>query len=218
MAQLIGVDEAGRGPVLGSMFVVAVAVTDPAVLPADVADSKSLTERDRARLAGVLSEDDRIDHASVEVTPAMIDDASGRLNHLTAATAARAIVTVLDGSGEGSTAVVDACDTDEARYADSVRTHLPSEIEVVAEHGADRNHRIVSAASILAKDRRERHVASLATQYGDVGSGYPSDPTTRAFLADYVEEHGELPACARASWGTSQDLLAKVSQGTLEDF
>jgi len=51
-----------------------------------------------------------------------------------------------------------------------------------------------------------------------VGSGYPSDPTTRAFLAGYVEEHGELPDCARTSWSTCDDVLAAARQSTLGEF
>ena len=51
-----------------------------------------------------------------------------------------------------------------------------------------------------------------------VGSGYPSDPTTRAFLADYVAENGSLPACARATWATCEDVLAAAEQSGLSDF
>jgi ribonuclease HII len=79
----------------------------------------------------------------------------------------------------------------------------------------------VGAASIVAKTARERHVERLAeahTGHGPVGSGYPSDPTTRRFLAAYVGEHGELPACARRSWSTSTDVLAAAEQSSLEEF
>jgi len=51
-----------------------------------------------------------------------------------------------------------------------------------------------------------------------VGSGYPSDPTTRDFLREYVTEHDSLPDCARASWQTSQDALAAAEQSSLSDF
>jgi ribonuclease HII len=76
----------------------------------------------------------------------------------------------------------------------------------------------VGAASIIAKVARDAHVAELADEYGDVGSGYPSDPTTRTFLADYVDSHGELPPCARRSWSTCDDVLAAAEQATLGDF
>jgi RNase HII (EC 3.1.26.4) len=71
------------------------------------------------------------------------------------------------------------------------------------------------AASILAKHEREQHVAALREQHGDVGSGYPSDPVTQTFLEDYVDTHGELPACARRSWQTSQDALNAAAQTEL---
>ena len=65
---------------------------------------------------------------------------------------------------------------------------------------------------------RDDHVASLAETYGAVGSGYPSDSATREFLREYVSEHGELPDCARASWKTSEDVLAAAEQSALDYF
>jgi ribonuclease HII len=90
--------------------------------------------------------------------------------------------------------------------------------ELRAEHRADETYLLVGAASIVAKVARDAHVAALAEQYGDVGSGYPSDPATRAFLADYVAEHGELPPCARKSWSTCDDVLAAAEQSSLREF
>jgi ribonuclease HII len=65
---------------------------------------------------------------------------------------------------------------------------------------------------------RDAHVDALAAEYGDVGSGYPGDATTREFLDDYVAAHDCLPDCARASWKTSQDVLAAASQASLGEF
>jgi ribonuclease HII len=61
-------------------------------------------------------------------------------------------------------------------------------------------------------------MADLADEYGQVGSGYPSDGTTRTFLADYVAETGELPPFARESWSTCADALAAAEQRGLEEF
>ena len=77
---------------------------------------------------------------------------------------------------------------------------------------------LVAAGSIVAKVARDGHVAQLAEKYGEVGSGYPSDSTTREFLREYVTEHGELPACARVSWKTSEDVLAAAEQSALDRF
>jgi ribonuclease HII len=91
-------------------------------------------------------------------------------------------------------------------------------VDVHAEHSADGTYPIVAAASIVAKVERDRRVEELRDEYGDVGSGYPSDPTTRAFLREYVREHGRLPACARASWKTCDDVLCANEQSALDDF
>ena len=76
----------------------------------------------------------------------------------------------------------------------------------------------MAAASVVAKVERDAAVADIAAEYGDVGSGYPSDPTTRAFLRRYVDEHGRLPECARESWQTSRDVLAAAEQSALDSF
>ncbi|MFD1525495.1 ribonuclease H family protein, partial [Halolamina salina] len=118
--------------------------------------------------------------------------------------------------------LADAADTDEARFGRRLRDAVAetgTEVDVTAEHGADETHAIVSAASVVAKVERDRRMAEIDERYDrEVGSGYPSDPTTRAFLAGHVEEHGELPACARATWATCEDALAAAEQSGLSDF
>ena len=92
---------------------------------------------------------------------------------------------------------------------------------VNAEHGADESYPLVAAASIVAKVRRDARIDALDEEYvefGPVGSGYPSDPTTRDFLRRYVAATGELPDCARASWSTSTDALAAAEQSGLSEF
>lgn len=206
-----GVDEAGRGPVLGSLFVACVSA-DPTALPAGIDDSKRLSPTRREALAAELRADERVSVAIVEVTSEAIDD--GSLNALTVAAMADAI----DRVAPGCAGVVDACDTDAERFGRRVASETTSEVEIVAEHGADETHEIVGAASIVAKVARDEHVAGLAAEYGPVGSGYPSDGTTRAFLREYVREHGDLPPFARASWQTSRDVLEAADQSALVDF
>ena len=107
-----GVDEAGRGPVLGSLFVACVRA-DPADLPAGIDDSKRLSSARRKALAAELRADDGISTAVVEVTPDEIDDPGIDINALTVAAAAEAIERVVE---DGLSGVVDACDTDAARF------------------------------------------------------------------------------------------------------
>ena len=207
-----GVDEAGKGPVLGSMFVAAVRAPRDAV-PAGVDDSKRLADERRERLAGRLRADERVRIAVTEVPSARID--AGNTNDLTVAAHAEALSAVVRDGDDG---LCDAGDVDADRFAARVADRLGADASIRARHGADADDPLVAAASVLAKSAREAHVETLAEQFGAVGSGYPSDPTTRQFLREHVESTGSLPDCARRSWATCEDLLAAHEQSALEEF
>ena len=120
-----------------------------------------------------------------------------RLNYLEAIHMAK----VIDGLGV-EVVFVDAPDTNPARWQDELATLLSCKPRVVAEHKADVNYVIVSAASIIAKVERDHHVAALRELHGDFGSGYPSDPDTIAFLESWVKSNSSQPEFARKSWKT----------------
>ncbi|SIR30866.1 RNase HII [Haladaptatus litoreus] len=212
---MFGVDEAGRGPVLGSMFAAAVVIEDVDDLPSGIGDSKTLSPERREAFAEQFREDDTIEIGLAEIPTNRIDDPETDMNTLTVEAHAEAILQVAEDDAQG---IVDACDTSESRFARRVTEEIAYPVEITAEHGADETHAIVGAASIVAKVERDAHVAELAEKHGEVGSGYPSDPKTRAFLRDYVESHGELPDCARASWQTSKDALSAREQSALDQF
>ena len=212
---VVGVDEAGKGPVLGSMFAAAVRITDPAALPNGLDDSKSLTPAERERLDAALRDDDRITIAVAEVEPDRIDDDGTDMNTLTVTAHAAALSEI---GRAGDRVLLDAGDVSAGRFARRVDERVAGPFELHAEHGADATYAVVSAASVVAKVARDAHVATLAEEFGDLGSGYPSDPTTRSFLHDYVCEHGCLPECARSSWQTSKDALVAADQAGLEEF
>ena len=207
-----GADEAGKGPVLGSMF--AAAVRAPrAALPAGLDDSKRLGDDRRERLADRLRAADCVAVGVAEVPPERID--AGNMNDLVVAAHAEALTAVVDPGDEG---LCDAGDVDADRFAARVTRRLDADATVRARHGADGDDDLVAAASVIAKNARENHVAALEAEYGAVGSGYPSDPTTRAFLREHVATSGDLPACARESWATCEDVLAAAEQSALGEF
>jgi len=208
-----GVDEAGKGPVLGSMFAAAVRVA-PAALPDGVGDSKGIAPARRESLAERIREVANA-VAVAEIPVQRIDDPETDMNTLTVAAQAAALAGVARDELAGT---VDAGDTDAGRFGRRVADRVDATVDITAEHGADETDPVVGAASILAKVARDSHVAALAERHGEVGSGYPSDPTTREFLADYVERHGDLPDCARTSWSTCEDVLAAAEQSTLGAF
>ncbi|WP_254766848.1 ribonuclease HII [Salinilacihabitans rarus] len=217
-----GVDEAGKGPALGSMFAAAVWVDDRARLPDGIADSKRLAPTRREELAGRMRASDGVRIGVAEVTPARIDDPETDMNSLAVAAHAEAIEAAADAAGtEGPAGLCDACDTDADRFARRVADACGIDATVEARHGADDEDALVGAASVIAKVERDAHVAAIAAEYdeyGGVGSGYPSDPATRAFLEAYVDDRGELPPCARSSWATCEEVLATAEQASLGEF
>ena len=109
-------------------------------------------------------------------------------------------------------AYVDACDVIASRYGTMVTGFLNVECRVIAEHHADETVPAVSAASIVAKVTRDREVARLSEEFGEIGSGYPSDPVTVRYLRDYIMEQGKSPAIARRSWETVGTIIAEKEQ------
>lgn len=238
---VIGADEAGKGPVLGPMVAAAVRC-DPAALPADVDDSKQVAPDRREAIAAELRDRDDVAVGVGVVEPTEIDDPETDMNSLTVTAQARAIAAVVDAGdeeyagGEDTASdgnpvndgdpevVVDAGDVSESRFgrrvADAVTERTARDVSVDAEHGADETYPIASAASIVAKVERDARVAAIDDEYPeyDVGSGYPSDPTTRSFLEAYVAATGEIPDCARRSWSTCEQVLAEAEQAGLDEF
>ena len=215
-----GVDEAGKGPVLGSMFAAAVAV-EPSDLPDDVDDSKRIAPERRAELAETIREVGAVGVAEIPVE--RIDDEATDMNSLTVAAHAEAIDALVESVDEhppeeSHEGYVDAGDTNAVRFERRVEDGTGAAVDLRAEHGADETYQVVGAASIVAKVARDAHVDALAEEFGDVGSGYPGDGTTREFLESYVADHDALPACARESWQTSKDVLAAASQSSLGEF
>jgi len=210
----IGADEAGKGPVLGPMVAAAVRAP-PNAIPDGVDDSKRLPSARRDALADRLRGDAAVDVGVAVVSTARIDDPETDMNGLTVAAQVEAIAAVAD---DDDSVVVDAGDVDADRFGRQVGAGVDAAVSVRSEHRADERYPHVAAASVVAKVARDARIEALSDTYGEVGSGYPSDERTRTFLAEYVRENGELPACARASWSTCDDVLAAAEQSSLADF
>lgn len=184
----------------------------PSLIDLGVKDSKKLTPRARGsiyRKIVELAEAVKV----VLVSPAEIDRAIGgpkhrRLNYLEAVK----VAVVLEAL-RPKVAYVDASDVKPERYAQQIRENLSFPLKLVCQHEADARYPVVSAASIVAKVRRDRAVSRLKRRYGDFGSGYPSDPHTRAFLKDWMKRGERLPPIVRKKWKT----LRRLSQTTLTD-
>lgn len=230
---LVGVDEAGRGPVIGPLVVAAVAVPleggEERLRELGVRDSKKLLAARRDRLAAILAEG--YVHQVIEVPSSDIDAlrATASLNVIEARLFASVVLAVIGELDKGArvTAYLDAADTSETTFERYFRGSIQGSpaadavLGVVSRHEADDAFPVVSAASVLAKARREEAVARIAEELGEAfGSGYPSDQRTIAFLEKWIIEKGVLPPHTRASWKTAQRLLDRHGEQVrrLDDF
>jgi ribonuclease HII len=106
---------------------------------------------------------------------------------------------------------IDAADVNAARFGASIRKLLNYNPKLlISEHKADYKYPIVSAASIMAKHKRDSIVGRLREQYGDFGSGYTSDKKTIEFLRDWISVKKRLPPFVRKSWETCKTLVEEL--------
>ena len=200
---VMGLDEAGRGSVLGPMVVGAFLVEEDRIAEIQATgatDSKKLTRKRREKLVETLS---AIGTSAVREISAVAIDA-GNLNKL-----------------------------EEEVFAELIRTHRPDKVIIdapchpagipnfkqrllaqldytpalVVEPKADLNYPPCSAASIFGKVRRDHCIDAL----GAVGSGYPSDPKTRSWIKGWMDRGEPFPDCVRTRWGTIEALAQERS-------
>lgn len=213
--RLLGIDEAGRGPVLGPMVVAGVVAEDQQTLRSlGVRDSKRLTPKRRTALAREIM--DRAE-CRVLVIPALELDLrmeSMTLNQVEVESFADLIRSLAPDE-----AWVDCCDPSETRFRRAILRELGYELPLRAEHKADERYPVVSAASIVAKVRRDEEVSRIQEELGlPVGSGYAHDPQTRSFMRAWLEERGEIPPHTRRAWRTSKDLLSQAWLRNLKEW
>jgi ribonuclease HII len=216
-----GVDDAGRGPIIGPLLVAGVlsyANLDRKLLGMGVRDSKILTPEVRSNLAGKIKE--LADSVSVaEAEPKEIDDVVlhggklKKLNFLEAKLMAQVV-----NSLRPEEVYVDASDVNEERYGETIREFLLPELKnvrIISKHHADSTYPLVSAASIIAKVHRDDAVAALRHKWGDFGSGYITDPKTMHYLREWRKTHLEYPPIVRLSWKTIKEIEREFSQSRL---
>ncbi|MEM1549543.1 MAG: ribonuclease HII [Candidatus Methanomethylicia archaeon] len=203
---IAGIDEAGRGPVIGPMIIAGVMFKEEdciKLIEIGVKDSKILTPERRQKLYQKITELS-VNWTYEVITPKEIDQAVfyrkrtgiGLLNKLEAEVMAKIINRL-----KPDIAYVDSADVDEERFKRTIMEKLTQKIEIISKHKADAIYPVVSAASIVAKVNRDFIINKIKEKYGDIGSGYPSDPKTIKFIKKCIES-GEIPDFIRMSWST----------------
>lgn len=208
---IAGVDEAGRGPAIGPM-VLAVAVIpsekEDVLHELGARDSKQIVESERERLYPLMKE--TLSHYATYHLSAPEMDALMERDSLNEIEAMKIGSLLNDLPVKPDLVYVDSPDPLASNFARRIENYLSYKPKIVAEHKADVNYPIVSAASILAKVERDDVIKSLQKKYhsfGDIGSGYSHDERTITFLKKYLEQHQTLPDCARQKWGTNVRLM-----------
>lgn len=205
--KILGIDEAGRGCVLGDLFVGGYCCTQEQLIEikeAGATDSKKISPKKRVRILESLKKIGTGD--VIQITPLQIDN--GNINTLEEEAFATLIV-----RHQPDKVYIDAPAHPKAIPA--FRRRLCQRIlgagqkipELIIEPKADLNYPVVGAASIFAKVLRDHSIEPLGA-----GSGYPSDPKTRAWLKGFFERGEELPACVRTRWGTIATLRAETKK------
>jgi ribonuclease HII len=208
-AYYVGIDEAGRGPVLGDMVVAGVAST-PGVFEdlarLGVRDSKLLSPSRRLSLyKSIISQSAVV--VVVYIPPIRLDREN--LNTLEEKAVVRILSVVSRAISENVSEIsvfIDEIKGRRANIENSIRGLFQRPVNVIMEPHADSKYTPVAAASIVAKVSRDLNLKTLRSLLGDFGSGYITDPSTKRWVLDYYASHREPPLFIRRSWRALRDL------------
>lgn len=222
---LIGIDDAGRGPLIGPMILAGVLIKkeqEKELKKIGAKDSKLLTHPERIRLSSLIKKE-VVSYHAVKAFPDEIDSAVNggeNLNTLEARKMAE-VINFLNDKKNKIKVIVDCPSTNINKWREKLISFVkhPDNLDVICEHKADFNYPVVSAASIIAKVEREIEVDILKKRYGSIGSGYPSDPFTQSFLRDKGQELADS-GIFRKSWATWKEMFPQENkkQKSLFDY
>ncbi len=203
-----GVDDAGRGSVLGPLVIAGISIEQKNIkqlVKIGVKDSKQLSPQSRERLYEQILSLVEGYHVA-KIPPKTIDKSVSKnlLNQLEANYMAKVIKKLKAGSS-----YVDSCDVNPKRFGMYI-SNIAKTGKIISSHHADRKYPVVSAASIIAKVNRDREIEKLRKIH-DLGSGYPSDPKTMKFIKEWISQNENVPIFVRKSWKPVKILLSALS-------
>jgi len=205
---ICGIDEAGRGSLLGPIIVAGVCVTKKSIsemVEIGIKDSKLLSPKKRQVLFGhVINLAESICVCRINIEDIDFHVFRNNLNLLEAEAMA---ITIRNMKSDKT--YVDSCDVNPSRYQRTIKSFLKqNNTKLVSMHHADRLSVVVSGASIIAKVIRDSELSKIRIKYGDVGSGYPSDTKTIKFVKEWFRQKNEIPPFARKSWKPAQMIVS----------
>ena len=214
---IIGIDEAGRGPVIGPMVISGVQIKEKdekALKDMEVKDSKLLKPKRREELYTEIKK------TAYNIKTITIDaktiDALRKTKTLNVIEL-EAFADIIN-SLDAKTVYLDLPEHN-SDFAERLKAKVKRDIDLTAEHKADERYPVVSAASIIAKVTRDRKIMEIEKDAGEpIGSGYPSDPQTKIFLKTHYKKNKSFPTFVRHSWNTIRKIIDEKKQSKLPGF
>jgi len=209
-----GVDEAGRGPVIGPLVIAGYFIdSNQYHLITNVVkkDSKGYSSSRRLKLFNYLVGLKGVKILVTILQPSIIDgwlEDIGNLNDLEAYFICKIIA-----NAKPNIVYVDSCDSKPEKFLQRISrfkrmfSNMKLDVDIRAELFADIKYPAVSAASIIAKVIRDSYISRLSEQYGEIGSGYPSDAKTKNFLIIWKQKSKIPPPFVRKQWKTVKAIF-----------
>lgn len=210
---ICGIDEAGRGSVLGPLVIAGINIKNSDIKKLEeigVRDSKALTRKKRGFLFDkILDISEFVCIYKIDCKTIDENVYQRKLNKLEGG-----IMSTIIKYLEADIAYVDSCDVNINRYTNYLKSNLDlnTNTSIIAMHKADRMNPAVSAASIIAKVTRDREIQILEENFQNIGSGYPSDKKTMYFIHNWIKEYKEFPDFVRKSWRPVREIICKQSK------
>ncbi len=217
MVKILGIDEAGRGPVIGPLIIAGVLINKKDIIKLEkigATDSKLVSQKQRELISAEVKK--KFDWKIIEVKPSEIDEAIDgsvelNLNWLEARKCAEII-----NSFDVDEVYIDCPSPNIKAYTNYLKKLLNKEVKLIVEHKADVKYVVVGAASILAKVVREVEVKKIEKKVGEsIGTGYPSNPICQEFLKNNWDKY---PNIFRKSWVTWKNHKIAKEQMKLGKF
>ncbi len=222
MEFITGIDEAGRGAVLGPLVVAGVTIelkSEKKLKALGVKDSKKLTPKKREELYKQIEKIAK-DIFVLKVAPCRIDTYRGMGINLDRIEAMK-MAEIIDFNSSNKV-FIDSLTHNPKKFKSVVNSFVKNKgVELIVENYMDESVIAVSAASIVAKVERDKEIEELKQQVGvDFGVGYPHDPLTIQFIEKIIKETNgkQLPDYIRKSWVTTEMLQEKNWQRKVMDF
>lgn len=219
MASVLGIDESGRGPVIGSLFICGVLIDErmnDKLKGIGVKDSKLLSHKRRVELEKEIKKIAKkvkiIKLSPKEIDSAVDSDSGLNLNWLEAKKQAE-IINELNPDK----AIIDCPSPNCRAYGEYLKILLKNKnVVLTIEHKADKNYVVCGSASIIAKVEREKEVKEIEKMVGEsIGSGYSSNQVCQKFLKHNFEKYPEI---FRKSWVSWKNHNNMKKQAKLDRF